>query len=104
MTENPRRVYPVTQVCGNKGFGGLSGTTFATGSDNLTVPPIGNKLSSAAAVAAARTFAQQPTGQGVTAMPFYEKGDVRIYYEETGSGFPLLLIPGSTLDSRMPSP
>jgi hypothetical protein len=27
-------------------------------------------------------------------MPFYEKGDVRIYYEEAGSSFPLLLISG----------
>jgi hypothetical protein len=27
-------------------------------------------------------------------MPFYEKGDVRIHYEEAGSGFPLLVIPG----------
>ena len=27
-------------------------------------------------------------------MPFYEKGDVRIHYEEVGSGFPLLGIPG----------
>ena len=27
-------------------------------------------------------------------MPFYEKGAVRIHYEEAGSGFPLLLIPG----------
>ena len=27
-------------------------------------------------------------------MPFYEKGDVRIRYEETGSGFPLLVTPG----------
>ena len=24
-------------------------------------------------------------------MPFYENGDVRIRYEETGSGFPLLI-------------
>jgi pimeloyl-ACP methyl ester carboxylesterase len=32
-------------------------------------------------------------------MPFYEKGDVRIRYEETGSGFPLLLIPGGGLNS-----
>ena len=27
-------------------------------------------------------------------MPFYERGDVRIHYEEAGSGFPLLIIPG----------
>jgi hypothetical protein len=27
-------------------------------------------------------------------MPFYERGDVRIHYEEVGSGFPLMLIPG----------
>ena len=27
-------------------------------------------------------------------MPFYDKGDVRIRYEETGSGFPLLVTPG----------
>jgi hypothetical protein len=24
-------------------------------------------------------------------MPFYERGDVRIHYEEVGAGFPLLL-------------
>jgi hypothetical protein len=27
-------------------------------------------------------------------MQFYEKGDVRIRYEEAGSGFPLLVTPG----------
>ena len=27
-------------------------------------------------------------------MPFYERGQVRIHYEEAGSGFPLLVIPG----------
>ena len=32
-------------------------------------------------------------------MPFYERGPVRIRYEETGSGFPLLLIPGGGLNS-----
>lgn len=35
-------------------------------------------------------------------MPFYEKGDVRIHYEEAGSGFPLLLIPGGGLNSTIP--
>lgn len=34
-------------------------------------------------------------------MPFYEKGDVRIHYEEAGSGFPLLLIPGGGLNSTL---
>ena len=34
-------------------------------------------------------------------MPFYEKGDVRIHYEEAGSGFPLLLIAGGGLNSKM---
>src|SRR4051794_37431756 len=33
-------------------------------------------------------------------MPFYEKGNVRIRYEEAGSGFPLLLTPGGGLNSR----
>ena len=32
-------------------------------------------------------------------MPFYERGDTRIYYEATGTGFPLLLIPGGGLNS-----
>src|ERR671922_332285 len=34
-------------------------------------------------------------------MPFYEKGDVHIRYEETGSGFPLLVTPGGGLNSRV---
>ena len=34
-------------------------------------------------------------------MPFYENGDVRINYEEVGSGFPLLIIPGGGLNSTM---
>src|ERR1700680_4705459 len=49
----------------------------------------------ATAVAAApRVFAQQ-TGA------FYEKGSVRIHYEEAGSGFPLLLIAGGGLNSNI---
>src|SRR5262249_56540762 len=39
--------------------------------------------------------------QGETAMPFYTKGDVRTRYEETGSGFPLLVTPGGGLNSRV---
>jgi pimeloyl-ACP methyl ester carboxylesterase len=34
-------------------------------------------------------------------MPFYERGDVRIRYEEYGSGFPLLITPGGGLNSRV---
>ena len=34
-------------------------------------------------------------------MPFYEKGSVRIHYEETGSGFPLLIIAGGGLNSTI---
>ena len=34
-------------------------------------------------------------------MPFYEKGDVRIHYEEAGSGFPLMVIPGGGLNSTV---
>jgi pimeloyl-ACP methyl ester carboxylesterase len=34
-------------------------------------------------------------------MPFYEKGAVRIRYEEAGSGFPLLIIPGGGLNSTI---
>jgi pimeloyl-ACP methyl ester carboxylesterase len=34
-------------------------------------------------------------------MPFYTKGNVRIYYEERGSGFPLLILPGGGLNSTI---
>jgi pimeloyl-ACP methyl ester carboxylesterase len=50
--------------------------------------------------AAPRAFAQ-PSGQGSATPSFYEKGPVRIRYQETGSGFPLLLIAGGGLNSAM---
>ncbi len=34
-------------------------------------------------------------------MPFYQRGDVRIHYEEAGSGFPLMVIPGGGLNSTV---
>ena len=34
-------------------------------------------------------------------MPLYTKGDVTIRYEETGSGFPLLVTPGGGLNSKV---
>lgn len=35
-------------------------------------------------------------------MPFHERGNVRIHYEEAGSGFPVLMIPGGGLNSTIP--
>ena len=49
---------------------------------------------------APRVFAQQ-AGQAGFGARFYEKGPVRIDYQEAGSGFPLLLIAGGGLNSRM---
>jgi len=55
----------------------------------------------ATAVAAVpRVFAQQ-TGPGGGAFSFYQKGNVRIRYQEAGSGFPLLCTPGGGLNSRI---
>jgi pimeloyl-ACP methyl ester carboxylesterase len=34
-------------------------------------------------------------------MPFYQRADLRIRYEEIGSGFPLLVTPGGGLNSRV---
>jgi pimeloyl-ACP methyl ester carboxylesterase len=64
-----------------------------------------NLLTTGAAAAAVavvpRVFAQQPSGERNTPMPVFEKGNVRIRYQESGSGFPLLLIPGGGLNSTM---
>jgi pimeloyl-ACP methyl ester carboxylesterase len=63
-----------------------------------------NLLTSGAAatvVAAAPSVFAQQTGQGGKPMSFYEKGAVRIHFEETGSGFPLMLIAGGGLNSTI---
>src|SRR5262245_59694161 len=49
-----------------------------------------------AVAAASQVFAQQ-AGQP----SFYEKGNVRIRYQEVGTGFPLLATPGGGLNSRI---
>jgi pimeloyl-ACP methyl ester carboxylesterase len=63
--------------------------------------PIRRKIlktgAAAAAMAAAPQVLAQQGGQAAAAR-FYEKGPVRIRYEETGSGFPLLLIAGGGLN------
>jgi pimeloyl-ACP methyl ester carboxylesterase len=55
----------------------------------------------ATAMAAMPSAFTQQNGQGEAAMSTYEKGDVRIRFEEAGSGFPLLLIAGGGLNSTM---
>ena len=55
-----------------------------------------------AMAASPRVFAQQ-TGQGGAAVSLYEKGAVRIHFQEAGSGFPLLLIAGGGLNSTISS-
>jgi pimeloyl-ACP methyl ester carboxylesterase len=53
----------------------------------------------AATAAAPQLFAQQIDQEG--AFKLYEKGNVRIRYQEAGSGFPLLVTPGGGLNSRI---
>jgi len=69
------------------------------------VDSVRRKLVKAGAAAAAiatasRVFAQK-TGQGGAAASVYERGPVRIHYEEHGRGFPLMLIAGGGLNSTI---
>ncbi len=50
-----------------------------------------------AAIAATRKVLAQQSGSAESGR-FYERGDVRIRYEESGAGFPLLLISGGGLN------
>jgi len=66
--------------------------------------PIRRKILAAGAAATAmaaapRMFGQ--TGQGGAATSLYEKGPVRIHFEDTGTGFPLMLIAGGGLNSTI---
>jgi pimeloyl-ACP methyl ester carboxylesterase len=68
------------------------------------VDPIRRKLlktGAAATVVAAAPRVLAQVAQGRSAASFYEKGPVRIHYEEAGSGFPLLLIAGGGLNSSI---
>ena len=51
-----------------------------------------------AMAAAPRVFARQ-AGPAEAGARFYENGPVRIRYEEAGTGFPLMLLPGGGLNS-----
>jgi len=59
------------------------------------------KAGAAAAAMAAipRVLAQQAANGGTG--KFYERGAVRIRYEEAGSGFPLMLLPGGGLNATI---
>src|SRR5688500_13233566 len=65
------------------------------------VNPIRRKLlktgAAAAAMAATPAVLAQQSGNPKSGR-FYQRGNVRIRYEETGSGCPLLLIPGGGLN------
>jgi len=63
-----------------------------------------NMLTTAAAataVAAAPQVFAQPAAPAGAVTSFYEKGNIRIRYQEVGSGFPLLATPGGGLNSRI---
>ncbi len=66
------------------------------GSTRRTILTAGAVAAAAAAVPG--VFAQKAGNPG---MSFYEKGGVRIHFEEAGSGFPLLLIAGGGLNSTI---
>src|SRR6187549_966319 len=73
--------------------------------EDVMVDPMRRKIlktGAAATVMAAApgVFAQQ-AGQRGSVKSFYVKGPVRIHFEETGSGFPLLLIAGGGLNSTI---
>jgi pimeloyl-ACP methyl ester carboxylesterase len=55
----------------------------------------------ATAVAAAQSVLAQQAAPQDAATRFYERGPVRIRYQEAGTGFPLLIIPGGGLNSVM---
>jgi len=69
------------------------------------VDPTRRKILTTGAAATAiaareRVFAQEAVSSG-RGTRFYEKGSVRIAYQEAGSGFPLLLIAGGGLNSTL---
>src|SRR5262249_23260865 len=58
-------------------------------------------LAAGAAAAATTAVPRVFAAQGRSSGKFFEKGAARIYYEEAGSGFPLLLLPGGGLNATI---
>ena len=67
--------------------------------------PIRRKIlgagAAATAMAAAKGVFAQQTGPAGAGARFYEKGPVRIRYEDVGAGFPLMLLPGGGLNATI---
>src|SRR4029434_3244823 len=81
--------------------GGSRTRTRVPAEERRCAPVALRKLQVLACLGDARAYAEHNAVQGETVMPLYEKGDVRIHYEEVGSGFPLLVIPGGGLNSTV---
>src|SRR3954465_12906249 len=68
----------------------------------VMMDPMRRTILTTGAAATAMAAAPQVFAEGGPGAPkFYEKGSVRIRYEDTGSGFPLLIIPGGGLNSTI---
>src|ERR1700760_2457490 len=65
------------------------------------MPSTRRTILAAGAAAAATTAVSGGFAHPAAKGKFYERGPVRIYYEEAGSGFPLMLIPGGGLNSTI---
>ncbi len=63
--------------------------------------PIRRKMLTTGAAATAMAAAPRALAQSGAAPSFYQRGAVRIHYEEAGSGFPLLLIAGGGLNATI---
>src|SRR5258705_764160 len=68
--------------------------------DKIRRPILTTGAAATAMAAVPRVFAQQTDQAGAT-MGDFEKGAVRIHFDEAGSGFPLLLIAGGGLNSTI---
>jgi len=75
-------------------------TVLATGAAAAAATTASRVLAQAPQPGAPQAAAAQTLPAGLK-IGFYQKGDVRIRYGETGSGFPLLALPGGGLNSRM---
>src|SRR4029450_11813234 len=75
----------------------------SSGSIVPRMDPIRRKMITTGAAATAMAAAPRALAQSGSpaASKFYERGKVRIHYEEQGTGFPLMLIAGGGLDASI---